>query len=64
MEAAGQDLPQRETDVSQAVQGSGRGAGAVLLYHKKFEGAVPITFVDTRLYEGGHDDYYEALSPT
>jgi hypothetical protein len=35
-----------------------------LLYHKKFEGAVPITFVNTRLYEGGHDDYYEALSPS
>jgi hypothetical protein len=35
-----------------------------LMYHKKFKGAVPITYVDTRLYEGGHDDYYEAHSPS
>ena len=35
-----------------------------LLYHKKFKGAVPITYVDTRLYEGGHDDYYEAHNPS
>jgi hypothetical protein len=35
-----------------------------LHYHKKFKGAVPITYVDTRLYEGGHDDYYEAHSPS
>ena len=35
-----------------------------LMYHKKFKGAVPITYVDTRLYEGGHDDYYEAHNPS
>ena len=35
-----------------------------LHYHKKFKGAVPITYVDTRLYEGGHDDYYEAHNPS
>ena len=34
-----------------------------LMYHKKFRGQLPITYVDTRLYEGGHDDYYEAYSP-
>ena len=31
-----------------------------LMYHKQFKGAVPITYVDTRLCEGGNDDYYEA----
>jgi hypothetical protein len=35
-----------------------------LMYHKQFKGAVPITYVDTRLYEGGHDDYYEAHNPS
>ena len=35
-----------------------------LMYHKKFKGVVPITYVDTRLYEGGHDDYYEAHNPS
>ena len=34
-----------------------------LMYHKKFKGAIPITYVDTRLYEGGHGDYYEAHTP-
>ena len=34
-----------------------------LMYHKNFRGQLPITYVDTRLYEGGHDDYYEAYSP-
>ena len=34
------------------------------MYHKTFKGAVPITYVDTRLYEGGHDDYYEAHNPS
>ena len=34
----------------------------VLLYHKNFKGTVPISYVDTRLYEGGHDDYYEAYN--
>jgi hypothetical protein len=34
----------------------------ILMYHKNFKGTVPITYVDTRLYEGGHDDYYEAYS--
>ena len=29
---------------------------------KRFRGQLPITYVDTRLYEGGHDDYYEAHS--
>ena len=33
------------------------------MYHKKFRGQLPITYVDTRLYEGGHDDCYEAYSP-
>ncbi len=32
------------------------------MYHKNFKGTVPITYVDTRLYEGRHDDYYEAYS--
>jgi hypothetical protein len=35
-----------------------------LMYHKKFKGAVTITYVNTRLYEGGHDDYYEAHGPS
>ena len=35
----------------------------ILMYHKNFKGTVPITYVDTRLYEGRHDDYYEAYSP-
>ncbi len=34
----------------------------VLLYHKNFKGTVPISYVDTGLYEGGHDDYYEAYN--
>ena len=34
----------------------------ILMYHKNFKGTVPITYVDTRLYEGRHDDYYEAYS--
>ena len=34
----------------------------VLMYHKNFKGTVPISYVDTRLYEGGHDDYYEAYT--
>ena len=36
------------------------------MYHKKFKGAVPITStcVGTRLYEGGHDDYYEEHNPS
>ena len=33
-----------------------------LMYHKRFKGQLPSTYVDTRLYEGGHDDYYEAYS--
>jgi hypothetical protein len=33
-----------------------------LLYHKAFKGARPITYVDTRLYEGGCNDYYEAYN--
>ena len=32
------------------------------MYHKKFRGQLPITYVDTRLYEGGSHDYYEAYS--
>ncbi len=32
------------------------------MYHKNFKGTVLITYVDTRLYEVGHDDYYEAYS--
>jgi hypothetical protein len=36
------------------------------MYHKKLKGAVPITstYVGTRLYEGGHDDYYEEHNPS
>jgi len=34
----------------------------ILMYHKNFKGTVPISYVDTRLYKGGHDDYYEAYS--
>jgi hypothetical protein len=34
----------------------------VLMYHKNFQGKTPITYVDTGLYEGGHDDYYEAYT--
>ena len=33
-----------------------------LMYHKRCRGQLPITYVDTRLYEGGHDDYYEAYT--
>ena len=33
-----------------------------LMYHKTFTGQAPITFVDTRLYEGGHNDYFEAYN--
>ena len=33
-----------------------------LLYHKSFNGVEPITYVDTRLYEGGSNDYYEAYN--
>ena len=33
-----------------------------LLYHKAFMGARPITYVDTRLYEGGSNDYFEAYN--
>ena len=33
-----------------------------LWYHKTFKGAEPITYVDTRLYEGGINDYYEAYN--
>ena len=35
-----------------------------LMYRKTFKGAVPITYVDTRLYEGGHNDYYEEHNPS
>ena len=33
-----------------------------LMIHKTFTGQAPITFVDTRLYEGGHNDYFEAYN--
>ena len=33
-----------------------------LMYHKTFKGAEPIAYVDTGLYEGGQDDYYEAYN--
>ena len=32
------------------------------MYHKAFMGARPITYVDTRLYEGGSNDYFEAYN--
>ena len=35
-----------------------------LMYHKTFKGAEPIAYVDTGLYEGGHNDYYEAFNPS
>jgi hypothetical protein len=34
------------------------------MYHKKFKVVAPMIYVDTRLYEGGHDDYYEAHTPS
>ena len=34
------------------------------MYHKTFKGAEPIAYVDTGLYEGGHNDYYEAFNPS
>jgi hypothetical protein len=33
-----------------------------LMYHKANHGPEPITYVDTRLYEGGRNDYYEAFN--
>ena len=33
-----------------------------LMYHKAYDGPKPITYVDTRLYEGGCNDYYEAFN--
>ena len=33
-----------------------------LLYHKAYDGPKPITFVDTRLYQGGCNDYIEAFN--
>jgi hypothetical protein len=31
------------------------------MYHKAYNGARPITYVDTRLYQGGRNDYIEAF---
>ena len=31
----------------------------ILHIYKKYQGPVPLTYVDTGLYEGGSDDYYE-----
>ena len=33
-----------------------------LKYHKAYDGPRPITYVDTRLYQGGPDDYIEAFN--
>ena len=33
-----------------------------LLYHKSYKGPEPITFVDTGLYQGGRNDFYEAYN--
>ncbi len=32
-----------------------------LMYHKAYNGLRPITYVDTRLYQGGRNDYIEAF---
>jgi hypothetical protein len=31
-----------------------------LMFHKSYEGPEPISYVDTGLYEGGRNDWYEA----
>lgn len=33
-----------------------------LMFHKTYEGPVPIGYVDTGLYEGGSNDWYEAYN--
>ena len=33
-----------------------------LNYHKAYNGPRPITYVDTRLYQGGPDDFIEAFN--
>jgi hypothetical protein len=33
-----------------------------LMYHKAYDGPKPITYVDTRLYQGGRNDYIEAFN--
>jgi hypothetical protein len=32
------------------------------MYHKAYDGQRLITYVDTRLYQGGPDDYIEAFN--
>ncbi len=32
------------------------------MYHKAYDGPKPITYVDTRLYQGGHIDHIEAFN--
>ena len=32
------------------------------MYHKAYDGPKPITYVDTRLYQGGRNDYIEAFN--
>ena len=33
-----------------------------LQVHKTYKGPVPLTYVDTGVYEGGSDDYYEVYT--
>ena len=33
-----------------------------LMYHKTYKGPEPIAYVDTGVYEGGRNDYYEAYT--
>ncbi len=33
-----------------------------LMYHKAYDGPRQITYVDTKLYQGGPDDYIEAFN--
>jgi hypothetical protein len=33
-----------------------------LMFHKSYEGPEPISYVDTALYEGGRNDWYEAYT--
>ena len=33
-----------------------------LMYHKTYDGPRPITYVDTRLYQGRPNDYIEAFN--
>ncbi len=32
------------------------------MYHKAYDGPIPITYIDNRLYQGGCTDYIEAFN--